>query len=218
MSTGTYERVLDSACRIFSEKGYRDTTVAEICASAQANVAAVNYYFASKQSLYLAAWQRISESVHKQYFDQVKAISDPVLRLREMVFQRVRHAFDDGPPGRFRRMIHAEMGDPTEVHETIMERFLLPLADLLTSTIAEIVDLSPSDPSVRRCAFSLQSQLVSIGRLRMKVDLLPLVRLMGTSTPTTEQIDELAEHLVTFAMGGVRAATGRSARKEASRE
>ena len=205
VSKKTRQRVLESACVILAEKGFRDTTVVEICDSAGANSASVNYYFGSKQNLYLAVWKHMSNSVHTQYVERVKSIADPAKRLREVIAQRVRHVFDDEQAGHFRKLIHGEMGDPTEVHDKIIKRFMLPLIELFTATIAEILGRPESDPIVRRCAFSLQSQLVSLSRLRMKVDPMPLLRLMGTTTPTPAQVEELTEHLVRFVMAGIRA-------------
>ncbi len=53
----TRVKLLQSACKVFAEKSYRDATVAEICRYAGANVAAVNYYFSSKKALYAEAWR-----------------------------------------------------------------------------------------------------------------------------------------------------------------
>jgi AcrR family transcriptional regulator len=52
----TRERLLDEASKAFSESGFRNTTVAEICRRAGANIAAVNYHFGSKEELYREAW------------------------------------------------------------------------------------------------------------------------------------------------------------------
>ncbi|MDH4012180.1 MAG: TetR family transcriptional regulator, partial [Desulfobacterales bacterium] len=46
----TRNRLLNAACEVFAEKGYRNAKVAEICHRAGANVAAVNYYFGDKAS------------------------------------------------------------------------------------------------------------------------------------------------------------------------
>jgi AcrR family transcriptional regulator len=46
------EQILDAAERLFAEKGVAETTVRAITADAGANVAAVNYYFRSKEDLY----------------------------------------------------------------------------------------------------------------------------------------------------------------------
>ena len=53
----TRSRILNSACELFAEKGYRGARVADICERAGANVAAVNYYFGDKAALYTEAWQ-----------------------------------------------------------------------------------------------------------------------------------------------------------------
>ena len=50
-------RLLNAACEVFAQKGYRDAKVADICKTADANVAAVNYYFGDKVSLYEEAWR-----------------------------------------------------------------------------------------------------------------------------------------------------------------
>ena len=50
----TRHRLLSAAGEIFSEKGYQKSTIREICAKAQANVAAVNYDFGGKKALYEA--------------------------------------------------------------------------------------------------------------------------------------------------------------------
>ncbi|NLP10306.1 TetR family transcriptional regulator [bacterium] len=44
---------LPAAGEIFVEKDYRDATIAAICATAKANIAAVNYHFGDKQNLYI---------------------------------------------------------------------------------------------------------------------------------------------------------------------
>ena len=54
----TKERLLKAASEIFAEKGFRDATVAEICEAAEANIAAVNYHFGSKQRLYIEMFRR----------------------------------------------------------------------------------------------------------------------------------------------------------------
>ncbi len=38
----TRQRMLDIACQVFADKGFREATVADICRRAGANVAAVN--------------------------------------------------------------------------------------------------------------------------------------------------------------------------------
>ena len=50
----TRRRILDQAAALFAERGFEKVTVREICRAARANVAAVNYHFGDKRSLYVA--------------------------------------------------------------------------------------------------------------------------------------------------------------------
>ncbi len=55
----TRERLLMAAAEAFSKQGFRGTTVRMICAKAQANVAAVSYYFGSKEKLYIETYDYV---------------------------------------------------------------------------------------------------------------------------------------------------------------
>lgn len=49
---GVRERLLDAAERLFAEQGVAATSVRDITGAAGANVAAINYYFGSREALY----------------------------------------------------------------------------------------------------------------------------------------------------------------------
>jgi len=52
LELNTKERVLRAACTLFATRGFYNTTVREIAARAQTNLAAINYHFRSKDELY----------------------------------------------------------------------------------------------------------------------------------------------------------------------
>ena len=54
----TRRKILQAACRVFAEKGYRDATHAEICRRAGVNKAAINYHFRSKENLCAETWHK----------------------------------------------------------------------------------------------------------------------------------------------------------------
>lgn len=58
MTKGVQDRLLDAAEELFCDGGFEGTSVRDIAASAGCNVAAVNYYFGSKEKLYEAVWRR----------------------------------------------------------------------------------------------------------------------------------------------------------------
>ena len=54
----TRQQLMDAAGPLFAERGYRATTVREICDGAQANQAAINYHFRDKEDLFVAVVER----------------------------------------------------------------------------------------------------------------------------------------------------------------
>ena len=48
----TRERLLNAAGEVFAERGFRRSTVREICRRGRVNIASVNYYFNGKEDLY----------------------------------------------------------------------------------------------------------------------------------------------------------------------
>lgn len=54
----TRQRILDAAQRLFEQRGYNGTGIAEILREAEANAGSLYHYFASKEALLLAVLQR----------------------------------------------------------------------------------------------------------------------------------------------------------------
>lgn len=76
----TRERLLDAAERLFLERGFQQTSTRDITEAARANLAAVNYYFRSKQDLMVAVAERVVAPVlHAQAsrLDELQARSAP---------------------------------------------------------------------------------------------------------------------------------------------
>lgn len=202
----TKERLLEAACLMFAEKGFRDTTIQDICSAAGANVAAVNYHFGSKDNLYIEVWNSVSSVMMKTYVEPLSKISDPEIRLRQIVRERISQTFDEGPSGHLRKLAFREMSSPSEQNEKIIMQILRPFRNLLTNTVAQLLDMNIDDPVVQRCAFSLHSQLIFLNVLRMRGKLHHMEFLAGADkTPPPDQIEALSSHIATFVLGGIRA-------------
>jgi len=52
------DRLLDSAEELFCEYGFSGASIRDIAASADCNIASVNYYFGGKERLYREVWRR----------------------------------------------------------------------------------------------------------------------------------------------------------------
>ena len=53
----TRNRILGAAARLFSEKGFRQTSNADISRASGVNSALISYYFGDKETIYREAWR-----------------------------------------------------------------------------------------------------------------------------------------------------------------
>ena len=81
--TGTKQRILDVAERLFAERGFSGTSLRTIIGEAGVNLAAVHYHFHSKDALLEAVILRRLE---------------PVNRERLAMLEACEHAARGGPP------------------------------------------------------------------------------------------------------------------------
>src|SRR5438309_7430250 len=62
----TTERILNTAERLFAERGYGATSLRSIIAAAEVNLAAVHYHFRSKEALLDAVLERRIEPLNRE--------------------------------------------------------------------------------------------------------------------------------------------------------
>lgn len=74
MPESTHDRILDAAERLFAEQGFHLTTLRQITQAAEANLAAVNYYFGSKQELIRAIFRRRLDALNAARLERLEAV------------------------------------------------------------------------------------------------------------------------------------------------
>jgi len=196
----TRQRVLETAARLFARRGFNDVTVREICRTAHANVAAVNYHFHDKLGLYTEVVRTAIEAIRgtsdtaRQAGEGAQA--EQKLRIYVQVFlQRIAA---NGRDSWIHQLISREMADPTPAFDLIIKDAIRPRLEYLAGVMGELLACPPGDPRVMKCVASLQSQFLfclnpAVARVYPRFNLTP---------PT---IDELAAHIAEFSLGGIRA-------------
>jgi AcrR family transcriptional regulator len=199
----TREKLLEAACDAFAEKGFRDTTVADICEAAGANIASVNYYFGSKETLYIEAWRRAFHRSIEAHPPGGGVPDDAPAeeRLRGHVRALVERAA--GPGSREFDIVHKELANPTGLLKEVMRECVAPIRQRMGRIVAELLGPQASDRDVRLCQVSIAAQCMH-----------PLIRCHKrhhAQAPLSEDcvgefdIDELVEHVVAFSLAGLRA-------------
>ena len=196
----TPQRLLQAACEVFAEKGFRDATIAEICRLAGANIAAVNYHFRDKESLYVEAWRHSFHSSTSEHPPDggVPDEAPPEQRLYGRVLSLLRRIAEE-TNAEF-AIMHRELASPTGLLEEVKREAIGPLREKMHALVRELLGQTATDTQVRLCAMSVISQCMGVmHRKRMGREAF----LRDLMTP--EGVELLARHITDFSLAGIRA-------------
>jgi len=197
-------RILTTACQVFAEKGYHAASVADICRRAGANVAAVNYYFGDKATLYAEAWQEAYEKCVGPKFSEVDSV-DPEEQLRLIIHSLIRNFTEQGSRGEFTRLYLMELANPTGLISNLWHKLIEPRRQVLLNIIRNIMGATASDEEVLLCEISIINQCRALLTIRRS----DLEYLMGQSL-SPEFIERLVDHIANFSLAGIKAVADRT--------
>lgn len=193
------EKLLTAAGEVFIEKGYRDATVAEICARANANISAVNYHFGSKEALYREAWHHAFAESFKNYpmDGGVSESASAEERLRGQLTSLIKRISDENNKELF--ITQMEVVNPTGLLKDVMETELIPLRKKTLALVRELLGPDVTEQQIHYCEVSIISMCVH-----------PIVmqrvahRFRDQRIPAIiEDIEAFADHVVEFALSGI---------------
>jgi AcrR family transcriptional regulator len=199
---GTRQRLLESACDLFAAKGFSKTTNREICSRAGANIAAVNYYFGSKERLYVEAWRKAFDDSLTAHPPSggVPPDAPPEARLRGRVRALICGMTDEDNKSFL--IAHKEMATPTRLLRHVMRECMQPLREEMTRLVRELLGPGASERQVRFCEASIVSQCLDVLRWRHMRD-----EHAGDHAPpvSPEDVEAYAEHVAHFSLAGTAA-------------
>ncbi len=194
----TRQRILDVASVQFAARGLHGTRVRDLCTAADVNIAAVNYHFGDKASLYaqvlLNAYQSLADAPMPTLAD-----ADPVDALHAWVLWYVRRLTASDAQLVDRLMVH-ERSNPTGAMEQLVQRGMQPVFDALRDIIAAVGNESLDQQSVSRIALSVVGQCLIY---RGSTGLLEQLEGVPSSNP-----EAIADHVTTMTIAGIRQAAG----------
>ena len=186
----TRERILEAAADVFAEKGFREATIRDIVSRARVNLAAVNYHFRDKKRLYAEVLEREMRAVHAKH--PIDGDSTPERRLRAFIDGFLRRVTDrDSRAG---RLMAREMIEPTAALDRLAERVIRPIYERLVALTREVRGMPR--PKAELAAKSV------LGQMLFYKHCAPVVERIDGRLPRTE---DLAEHILRFSLGGIRA-------------
>ncbi|MGA2439928.1 MAG: CerR family C-terminal domain-containing protein [Tepidisphaeraceae bacterium] len=203
-SVETRGRLLDAAGEVFALKGFADATIREICGKAQANIAAVNYHFGDKQKLYAAVFAHLRLQADEGAGPPDGAVGGSAEdRLRGFIRQFLKGLLGPGRPSWSGRLMAREMSEPTGVFQSFVEDHIRPREAILQAIIREIVGELPPRV-IAKCSVSVVGQMMHYHFAR------PVLKGLSPIYADLDQhVEELADHVTRFSLGGLRAIADR---------
>jgi len=199
MIDDTRQRLIDSAGSIFSEKGYEAASVREICQMATANIAAVNYHFGDKKSLYVAAVRHAQTCADSDEPEPTWPEGIPAaVRLREYIRVMLERKLEGNRPAWHLGIMLREMAHPTEACAAVVEDYIRPMANGLRSILVDLLGADVPPERVNLIGFSI------VGQVLFYYVHQPIIRLLiGDDDFHKLNVQKLADHISSFSLGGM---------------
>jgi AcrR family transcriptional regulator len=157
MTDATQQRLLDAAEEVFAEKGFKAVSIREICKRADANVAAVNYYFGDKDRLYIEAVKYTHRSCTQGMpLPEWPAGTNVVTKLRDFIRVLVTRMMQPSSVASLQLMMR-ELAHPTAACVEIVRDYIQPLAEKLVGILTELLP-DATDRHRALVAFSIVGQ------------------------------------------------------------
>ncbi|MDD5460029.1 MAG: CerR family C-terminal domain-containing protein [Methylococcales bacterium] len=198
-SEKTRNRLLTAASRIFAEKGFQESTIAEICEQAKANIASVNYYFHDKETLYLESWRFAFNKELSLYPPDGGVMTDSPAeqRLAGRIRSLIKRVADDNSYSF--AIINKEMAQPTRLLSDILEKEINPQRLQMFGLLKEYLGHAASDQQIQYCHASIMGQCFQLLRLKQ----MQSARHFRRRPSDLSDNEAFAEHVVQFSLAGI---------------
>jgi len=207
----TRDTTLECATKLFAEKGFHKTTIADICSLARINIAAVNYYFRSKENLYQEVWRHAHNTLAARFPPDAGVAEDapPRLRLQGRIKAMLQHALSLDAYEFL--IMHKEMANPTGLLKQVVEDTIGPLRLALQRILRELLGHEADDKAVMLCEISVVGPLMHLmhaQRMHLESE--------GTPEFSESDMNDMLTHFTSFSLAGIER-IGRSIRSRKTR-
>jgi AcrR family transcriptional regulator len=202
---GVHDRLLDAAEELFCERGFEGTSIRDIAAAAGCNIAAVNYYFGSKDNLYLEVWRRYLGAMREIRIASIEKVmrrEDTEPSLEELLSSYadafVEPLVSGLTAGRFIRLMAREMVDKHLPQNVFVEEMVVPVMAALQRALMRLCP-GLDEVNARLAILSVVGQLVHTVCAETMLE--------HSNNPAVPKFEmaEIVEHIVKFSTAGIRA-------------
>jgi AcrR family transcriptional regulator len=197
----TRERLIVAAGELFGEKGYHATSIREICARAEANVAAIHYHFHDKAKLSEEVLVHVFSYGFEHYRLEQAANPEwpPERQLQEFIRLFLWSRLDPDRPDWHRKVVHREMLEPGPNLKAVAERVIKRNAHILEGIVRAVLGDRAPESTVRLCMASIIGQCLHFAHFSQVV-----AHLNENIDFSPSGIRNLAGHVAAFSLAALR--------------
>ena len=196
----TKDRILASAILLFESNGFEGASVRAICSQANANIAAINYYYGSKESLYGEVVKHVflssdgSESMPRLGHNP----TEPLAQLCAWVeWHVIRYLPEHNST--LATFIRRELANPSPLLQEIVDVTILQSLVALKEIVAAILPKTASDDEVNHHCLQIN------GPTMVAAILQPINTRMPGFEPTNMPVETLVRQAQIWSLAGLKA-------------
>lgn len=203
----TRDRVLDAAEKLFAVQGFDAVSLRQITSQANVNLAAVNYYFGSKDGLIVEVLARVAGPINERrlaMLDEAESEAGgkpvEVERILEAVFLPVIALINESDHSRqvFLKLAGRCMSETSAETPEVMQRLFREVADRFCAALSLALPHLSGAEVYWRMHFTAGSMLYALKQHDTLV-------LLSEGRVKTEDAEKALGELVAFTAGGLRA-------------
>ena len=197
----TKNRLLDAAERLFSERGFRGTSIRAVTQAAQVSVSAANYHFGSKEALLAATYGRsivpLNEARLARLDELEKAAGGGALSLVDVLDTFLRPFVESPNNASLRGLAARIFSDPPEIVAALNKEYFDEISERFVAALGRA--LPDRDEEEVKLAFQfLVGMLVHVVGGQIETNPMP-------PSPEVTETEELLAHMIRFAAAGLEA-------------
>ncbi len=197
----TRERIIDAACNIFGQRGFREATHEMICGQAEVNKAAINHHFGGKKSLYRAVWQHLLDAADREHpvSGNLPEDATAIERLETHVRSLLSRHYGEGSSWQLARLRDLERVNPSGLVDDIRRSHHGRNRTRMLSVLAELL----GDEASRSTIEFYETSVLALARAGWSRSAIPgadggEVRPIGT-----RKLNTLAKQITQFLLAGI---------------
>ncbi|MCC6140980.1 MAG: CerR family C-terminal domain-containing protein [Nitrospira sp.] len=192
----TYQRILETAGKLFAASGFAETSSKAIATQAGADLASINYHFGSRGGLY----QAVLAEAHRRFIslEALQKLSAANLPARDKLQKAIEQLLGGaaGHRGWHAKVLGRELLSPTSHLQVLRQQEIFPKVRIIMSILSDITSIPPNAPALARCAMSIAAPCAA---MLIVGNRMPAIS--GKVLETSQEV--LASHLYHFAIGGL---------------